>query len=138
MRLNLPAAAVGLVLVAGLTACSTTDTTTQNEQYCASAATLQTEMTKLKAMVTGGQATLNDVEKQVKTVESAYRTALDQAEDVPDAVRSEIQSAYASFVKAVNAIPGTATVSEAADSYEAAVTAYEAELAKIRTEVGCK
>ncbi|MGB8019780.1 MAG: hypothetical protein WCF04_00965 [Candidatus Nanopelagicales bacterium] len=138
MRLSVPAATAGLVLVVGLSACSSTDTTTQNEQYCTSATTLQTELTELTTMVAGGEATVNDVEKQVTAVESAYRTALDQAEDVPDAVRSEIQSAYATFVKAVNAIPGTATVAEAADAYKAAVVAYEAELAKIRTEVGCK
>lgn len=139
MRAKITVATLGLVLVAGLSACSSsTDTATQSEQYCAASTTLQSELAKLKSMVAGGQATLNDVEAQVKTVEKAYDSALGEAEDVPDAARAEIQSAYADFVRAVNAIPGTATVDEAATAYNTAVAAYDAALLKIRTEVGCK
>lgn len=139
MRVKITSAAAGLILVAGLSACgSSNDTATQNEQYCTSSTTLQAELAKLKTMVTGGQATLNEVQDQVKTVEKAYDTTLNEAKDVPDAAQAEIQSAYTDFVKAVNAIPGTATVDEAAAAYNAAVAAYDTALLKIRTDVGCK
>ena len=59
------------------------------------------------------------------------RGALIRVRDLDEAVASAAESAYGDFQDAVSAIPGDATLSEAAEQYAAASRAYTASLATI-------
>ncbi|MGB7962949.1 MAG: hypothetical protein WCF12_08345 [Propionicimonas sp.] len=54
------------------------------------------------------------------------------------AAQKEVLAADAAFDQAIMAIPGEATVPEAAATYQEAVKAWDAAVATIRSKVGCK
>ena len=132
------AAVAGLGLALSLTACSSSaDTAGTNAAYCQGAATVQTEVASLRALITGGDATVDQVQEQRDAIASAVQDAQKQAESLADSVQADIKAADDTFDAALQAIPGDATLPEAATSYAAAIRAWDASVEAIRTEVGC-
>ena len=131
-------ALAGLGLALSLSACSSNeDTTEANAQYCTSSAAAQAEVADLKTLVTGGEATIDDVKAQVESISAATATAAEDAGDLADSVKADIKAADQAFDDAIKAIPGDATLSDAAAAYQSAITAWDAAMVSIRTEVGC-
>ncbi|MGB7979948.1 MAG: hypothetical protein WCF36_04040 [Candidatus Nanopelagicales bacterium] len=134
---TITATLAGLGLVLSLTACSSDDTAETNAQYCTSSAAAQAEVAELRTLVTGGEATIDDVKAQVQAIGTATATAAQDAADLADAVKADIKAADDAFDDAIAAIPGDATLSEAAAAYQAAIDAWDAAMASIRTNAGC-
>ncbi len=129
-------ASIGLAL--SLSACSSSgDTAETNAAYCESAANVQTEVASLKTLVTGGEATVDQIQEQRDSIASAVADSQKQAESLAESVQADIKAADETFDAAIKAIPGDATLPEAAASYTAAIDAWDASVASIRTEVGC-
>lgn len=130
-------AVAGLGLALSLTACSSNDDTTENNaSYCAASATLQTEIAELKTLITSN-ATVDQINDQRKVVAEALADADEAAEDVADSVRAEIIAADKAFDEALEDIPNDATLAEAKAPYQAAIDAWNASMASIRSELGC-
>ena len=135
---TITATLAGLGLALSLSACSSDDDTAEtNAQYCTSSAAAQAEVAELRTLVTGGEATIDDVKAQVESIGTAAATAAEDAADLADAVKADIKAADDAFDEAIAAIPGDATLSEAAGAYQAAMDAWDAAMASIRTEAGC-
>ena len=132
------AAVAGIGLALSLSACSSSgDTAETNAAYCESAANVQTEVAALRTLVTGGDATVDQVQEQRDAIASAVQDAQDQAGSLADSVQADIKAADDTFDAALQAIPGDATLVQAAASYAAAIQAWDASVKAIRTEVGC-
>lgn len=132
------AAVVGVAALAlSLTACSSSSTTDVNKAYCDANAVAQSEVAKLKSLVESGNATVADVQKQVGKVKEAAEKANKEAGKLQDSVQKDIKSADESFSKAVDAIPGDATLNEASTKYQQAVADWEQSVTQIRADVGC-
>lgn len=129
---------VGITLTLSLSACSSTQQTTEsNEQYCSSSAGVQAEVADLRTLLTSGTATRDDVQLQVESIgNSAKQSALDAA-DLAESVRADLQAADEAFDAAIDAIPDDASITEAAAAYRAAIDAWDSAVASIRAEVGC-
>ena len=135
---SITATLAGLGLALSLSACSSSDDTAEtNTQYCTSSAAAQAEVAELRTLVTGGEATIDDVKAQVGAIGTATATAAEDAADLADAVKADIKAADQAFDDAIKAIPGDATLSEAAAAYQAAMDGWDAAMASIRTEAGC-
>ena len=104
--------------------------------FCSSLDTLDAELESLESLV-AGDATLDDLEAQRDVVSDAWQDAADNAGTLDEAVSTEADSAYGTFQDAIDAIPGDATVTEAAAQYAAAVRAHVADLATIAVDAGC-
>lgn len=132
------AAVAGIGLALSLSACSSSgDTADTNAAYCESAANVQTEVASLKTLVTGGSATVDQVQEQRDVIASAVQDAQKQAESLADSIQADVKAADDTFEAALQAIPGDATLPQAAASYAAAIQAWDASVKAIRTEVGC-
>ena len=132
------AAVAGIGLALSLSACSSNgDTAETNAAYCESAANVQTEVAALRTLVTGGDATVDQVQEQRDAIASAVQDAQKQAGSLADSVQADIKAADDTFDAALQAIPGDATLVQAAASYAAAIQAWDASVKAIRTEVGC-
>lgn len=132
--------AVGLAslgLVVSLSACSP-DTAESNTAYCTGSAAVQSEVAKLKSMVTDGSFTLDEISAQRDAVASAVAAAADDAEKLADDVKKEIEAADGDFDEAIKAIPADATLMEAATAYKAAIAAWEEDLKSIKGTLGCE
>lgn len=134
-RITVTLAGLGLAL--SLAGCSSEDAAEANAEYCTASATVQSEVAKLKTLVTSGDATVDQVNEQRQAIAKANEEAQGKAGDLGDAVKKEIQAADKAFDDALAAIPGDATIPEAADQYRAAVDAWDAAILGIRSEVGC-
>ena len=97
--------------------------------------TLQSEVASLESLV-ASDATLDEIDAQREAVSEAYDATAGSASDLDEAVASAAESAYGDFQDAVSAIPGDATLSEAAEQYAAASRAYTASLATIAADGG--
>ncbi len=143
MRITKAAAAVaGIGLALSMSACSTSseaaeETAADNAAYCQASATAQFEAAALKALVTNGDATLDQIQEQKDTLVDAVGSAQEAAADLADSVRNQIEIADEAFDDAVGAIPGDATLSEAVPAYRSALDAWDTAMLSIRTEVGC-
>jgi len=132
------AAVAGIGLALSLSACSSSgDTAETNAAYCGSAANVQTEVAALRTLVTGGDATVDQVQEQRDAIASAVQDAQKQAGSLADSVQADIKAADDTFDAALQAIPGDATLVQAAASYAAAIQAWDASVKAIRAEVGC-
>jgi hypothetical protein len=135
---TITAALAGLGLALSLSACSSSeDTADTNAQYCTSSAAAQAEVADLKTLVSGGGATIDDVKAQVESIGTATATAAEDAADLADSVKADIKAADQAFDDAIKAIPSDATLADAAAAYQSAITAWDAAMVSIRTEVGC-
>lgn len=131
------AVVAGLGLALTLSACSSSkDTTDANAAYCASSATVQSEMAKLKTLV-AGNATIEEINDQRKVVADAVEQASQDADDLADEVASDVIAADQAFDDAINDIPEDATLAEARAPYQAAIDAWNASIASIRSDLGC-
>jgi hypothetical protein len=137
MRVQKYALAGAAVLALALAGCSSESTEDANQAYCDAVATAQAEAAELRSLITGGGATVEDVQAQVDTIRDAAQEASDAAGSLSDSVRADIEAADEAFDSAIEAIPGDATLAQAAVQYQAAVSAWDAAVAQIRTEVGC-
>jgi len=127
----------GLGLAVSLTACSSNDDTTEtNAEYCAASATVQSEVAKLKTLVTSN-ATIDEINDQKQAVATALAQADDAADGVAESVRTDIIAADKAFDEAIDDIPNDATLAEAKAPYQAAIDAWNASMASIRSELGC-
>ena len=135
---SITATLAGLGLALSLSACSSSDDTAETSaQYCTSSAAAQAEVAELKTLVGGGEATIDDVKAQVESIGTATATAAEDAADLADSVKADITAADQAFDDAIKAIPGDATLSDAAAAYQSAITAWDAAMVSIRTEAGC-
>ena len=129
------AAAAGLVLSLG--ACSSEDTTDANAAFCDSAANLSTQVDSLASMVTGGTATVEQIQDQRQQVKDAAAEVKSNAEDLNSAVQSDVDSANEAFDSSVGDIPTDQSLKQAAPAYASAVSAYETSIQSINSTVGC-
>jgi hypothetical protein len=104
--------------------------------YCSDVDTLQSEVASLESLV-ASDATLDEIDAQREAVSDAYDATTGSAGDLDEAVTSAAESAYGDFQDAVSAIPGDATLSEAAEQYAAASRAYTSSLETIAADAGC-
>jgi uncharacterized phage infection (PIP) family protein YhgE len=134
---RITAALAGLGLALSLSACSSQDTAEANAEYCSASAAAQSEVLALKTLVTSGDATVDQVQEQRDAIANATQEAQSKASDLSDSVKSEIEAADKAFQDAISAIPGDATIPEAAAQYRAALDAWDTAVLNIRSEVGC-
>ncbi len=138
---SMSAALVGLGLALSLSACSSAsdaaeETAQDNAVYCQSAAEAQAEIAALESLI-ASDATLDQVRDQRDKAVAALKTARDDADDLAESVRNQIDIADEAFDDAMATIPGDATVSQAAAAYNEAIKAWNAALLGIRSDVGC-
>ena len=129
------AAAAGLVLSLG--ACSSDDTADTNAAFCDSAANLSTQVDSLASMITGGSATVEQIQDQRQQVKDAAADVKSNAQDLDSAVRSDVDSANEAFDSSVGDIPTDQSLKEAAPAYASAVGTYETSIQSINSTVGC-
>jgi len=137
MRVQKFALAGAAVLALALSGCSSESTAEANQAYCDAVTSAQSEAAQLRALITGGGATVDEVQEQAAAIRDAASQAGSEAGSLSDSVRADIEAANEAFDEAVEAIPGDATLAQAAVQYRAAVIAWEASVQQIRTEVGC-
>ena len=128
---------IGLGLAISMTACAPA-TADANAAYCTSSAAAQSEVAKLKTMVTSSTATLDQIAAQRDAVAKANVTVNKDAEKLADEVKKEVIAADNAFYQAVRAIPSSATVPEASAAYQAAIKDWDQAMLSIRSKVGCK
>lgn len=133
---RLALAAVGLTAALALGGCSES-VDEASADYCSSVDNLNSELASLASLV-GGDATLDEIQAQRDAVSGAYDETAAAAGDLEESVSSAADSAYSDFQDAVDAIPGDATLTEAAEQYAAAARQYEASLATIAADAGCE
>lgn len=137
MRVQKFALTGAAVLALALSGCSSNSTADTNQAYCDAVTSAQSEVSQLKSLITGGDATLDDVRSQADAVRDAADQAGSGADSLSESVRADIAAANEAFDKAVGDIPGDATLVQAAAQYQDAVRAWEESVQQIRTEVGC-
>jgi hypothetical protein len=137
MRVQKFALTGAAVLALALSGCSSSSTADANQEYCDAVTSAQSEVGQLKSLITGGDATLDDVRSQADAVRDAADQAGSGADSLSESVRADIEAANEAFDKAVGDIPGDATLAQAAAQYQDAVRAWEESVQQIRTEVGC-
>jgi hypothetical protein len=141
MRMSVASArsrvAVGLMAGALLVGGCTESVEEASGDFCSDVDTLEAELASLESLVEG-DATLDDIEAQREVVREAYDATVSSGGDLDEAVSSEADAAYDSYQEAVDAVPGDATLSEAAPEYASAVQDYLASLAMIATDAGCE
>ena len=81
---SITATLAGLGLALSLSACSSEDTAEPSAQYSTSSAAAQAGVAKLKTLVGGGEATIDDVKAQVESIGTATTTAAEDATDLAD------------------------------------------------------
>ncbi len=121
---------------AALAGCSSPSTEDAAAAYCASLESVQGELTSLVELVKG-DATVSEVQDQRDAVSAAIDAAAEDAAELDDAVRTDAEDASGAFDDAVSAIPGDATVSEAAGAYQTAADGYLTSLSSIAETAGC-
>ncbi len=124
-------------LALGLAACSSTESPTEAaEEYCAAVASLQAEVLNLSDLVSS-DATVDELRAQREAVSAAADAVDAQAVDVDDAIDASLDEAQETFEAAIEAIPGDATASEAAQAYNAAATEYNEAVVEVLRDLGC-
>jgi hypothetical protein len=137
-RFRAAAASFAAVALAGsLAACSSNDTEQANESFCAAHEGVRTQVEALQALATSGGATVTDVRNQAAATVKSVQAAEVQAQDLTEAVRTDIQAADQAFAEAIAAIPQDASQQEGLQAYQAAAQAWGQSMAAIRAEVGC-
>ena len=138
---RIAAALAGIGIVLMVSACAstpTTDATTANEAYCASSASVRSELVTLKDMVTSGDATRNEISDQAQVVLDAAVVARKDSNNLTESVRADIQAADEAFRDAILAIPSTtSTAAEAAEAYKTAIDAYDTSIDTTRAALDC-
>lgn len=137
MRVQKFALAGAAVLALALSGCSSESTADANEAYCDAVASAQSEVSQLRSLITGGDATTDEVRAQADAIRDAADQASGGAESLSDSVRADIQAANDAFEEAIDAIPDDATLLQTAAQFQTAVSAWEESVRQIRTEVGC-
>jgi hypothetical protein len=130
------AAAVGLSATLALGGCSES-VDEASADYCTSVDNLDAELASLASLVSG-DATLDEIQAQRDAVSGAYDETTAAAGDLEESVSSAAESAYGDFQDAVDAIPGDATLTEAAGQYADAARQYAASLATVAADAGCE
>ena len=128
----------GLLLSMSAAGCSSESTEDANAAYCQAASAAQAEYAELLSILASPDATVDQVNDQRAAISQANEEAQNKASDLSDTVRSDIDSANKAFEDAVAAIPGDATILEAAGTYVAAVDAWDTAIVEIRDRVGCQ
>lgn len=129
--------AIGMAAGALLLAGCTQSVDEASGDFCSNADALEAELVSLGSLV-DGDATVDDVEAQRDAVSDAYDNLASSGGDLDEAVSAAADDAYSSYQDAVDAIPGDASVTEAATAYAAAAQAYVADLATIAVDAGCE
>lgn len=133
-------AAVGVsavVLGAGLSGCSSPDTSSANTQMCGSLDAARGELQTLKVMLTTGVATVEQVQDQVSDVRNSVAAIQLTGQEAAQAAVRELQQHQATFDKAIKDIPSNATVSEAKEAYRAAIADYNTSVQATAAKLGC-
>ena len=82
--------------------------------------------------------TLTGCAESVDDASSAYDATAEAAGDLKESVSSAAESACDDFQGAIDAVPGDASLSEAAGQYAAAARQYQAPLATTAASAGCE
>ena len=135
MRTGTVTASAAAAVALGLAGCSQSVEEAGGE-YCANLDSLRSEVSALTSLV-GGDATVEQLQEQRDAVGAAYDAVVGSAGDLDQAVSDEADQAYQDYQDAVAAIPGDASLTEAAPQYAAAVQAYLADLGSIADQAGC-
>ncbi len=109
-----------------------------NATYCASAATVKSELETLRTTATGGSATAEALKTQSQAVATAAEQAKTDAQALDAAVRVEVETAQTAFQAAVDAIPADSGQVARAAAYGVAVVAFGKALDAIDAQVGCR
>jgi hypothetical protein len=127
---------IALVLAMAFVVAACSSSTEDSVQtYCDDLGTLQTSLQSLAALdATATIDQLNDAKDAVKT---AYDATVASAQDVDDAVLSELEDAEGTWEDAIGAIPGDATVEQALQSLQAADAAYLTSVNGTMDKVAC-
>ena len=138
---RIAAALAGIGMVLTVSACAstpTTDATAANETYCASSASVRSELVTLKDMVTSGDSSRNEISDQAQVVLDAAVVARKDSNNLTESVRTDIQAADKAFRDAILAIPATtSTATEVAEAYHTAIDAYYTSIDTARAAVDC-
>ena len=126
----------GLGLALALSGCSSTDTSDANAAWCEGAATVQTEVDKLSALVESGSNS-DAVKAQWNAVEAAIQANSVPLSQLEDSVQEDISAAYTALTTALEAVPSDLPPSEAAPQYQAAVATFNTDMQAVTAEVGC-
>lgn len=108
-----------------------------NAAFCASSATVKTELGTLRSTATGGSATAEALKTQAQAVATAAEQAKADAQALDAAIRVEVETAQTAFQAAVDAIPADTGAVARAAAYGAAVLAFGKALDAIDAQVGC-
>lgn len=138
---RIAAALAGIGMLLSVSACAsttTTDATTANEAYCASSASVRSELVTLKDMVSSGDATRNEISDQAQVVLDAAVVARKDSNNLTESVRADVLAADEAFRDAILEIPSTtSTAAEAAEAYKAAIDAYYTSTDTARAALDC-
>ena len=137
-RRQLAAVVVAVALAAGLTACSSAQSPEEAKaEFCTDLAALQTQTTKLQAMVIQGSSTLSEVQAQTAEVAKAFDETRESASDLSGTTLADLEAADKAFDEAIAAIPADATVDQAKAAYTAALLQYTAAVVSAKSNAGC-
>lgn len=120
----------------GLAACSSPTVDEASTGYCDRLDSLGAELATMRELV-ASDGSVDDLAAQRDVVREAYLAAQEAGDTLGSAVSDAADTAAATFEDALDAIPGDASLSEAAAAYATAADAYVAELASIGSEAGC-
>ncbi len=131
------AALAGIALALSLSGCSSSGGTSDaNAAYCDGAAKVQTEVDKMAGLIKDGSPA-ELVKAQWGAVQAAIEANSVPLSQLAKSVQEDIAAADDALTGAVAAIPEGTPPAEAAPQYKAAIDAYNASIATVRTEVGC-
>jgi PBP1b-binding outer membrane lipoprotein LpoB len=126
--------ALVLAMAFVVAACSSS-TEDSVETYCDDLGTLQTSLQSLAAL--DATATIDQVNEAKDAVKSAYDATVASAQDVDDAVLSDLEDAQGTWQDSIDAIPGDATVDQALQALQAADATYLTSVNSTMEKVSC-
>lgn len=135
-RPRLAAAGIATLALTGLAGCTSPTVDEASADYCERLETLQDELMTMRDVVTS-DGTVDDLAAQRDVVREAYQATQEAADELAGTVASSADEAAATFEDAIDAIPGDASLSEAAGAYSAATEAYIEDLAGIASDADC-
>jgi hypothetical protein len=127
-------AGLGLALPLALAGCSSSDPVDTSAAWCQGAASVAQELDELATLVENGSST-DLVKTQLNAVEAAIEANSVPLTQLPDDAQAEVAAAYDAFGAAVAAIPEDAAPAEASAQYREAITALDADIEAVESEV---
>jgi|GEM_PF-741389 len=124
---------IPLVLVA--VSCGGTDTKEAETNLCKSLNEFEAALIALGDISL--DSTIEDIQNNFKAVEDAWNKIVADAEKVAEAKSDDLEKAYDNLVKAINDIPGDATITEALQSIADEASAVAAAWEQLFSDLDC-